>query len=274
MSRRSSDTVSQSVDEQVLLVDVGNANTVFGLLRGGVLGEPLRLATDRSRTADEFGALLLPLTRRIGLEPDAVEALVVSSVVPPLNPVVRSLAEDYFGCRAIFVEPGVRTGMPIRHDHPGEVGADRIVNAVAAREHYGAPVVVVDFGTATVFDVVDPGGAYIGGIIAPGIAISAEALFAQASKLFRVDLHRPPQLIGRNTQAAMQSGIYYGALGLVDGILSRLHAEIEGLERVVSTGGQAGLIAEASEQITDIDTLLTLKGLELIYRRNRATWRR
>jgi len=197
-----------------------------------------------------------------------VEAFWVSSVVPPLNPMIRILAREYFGAQAVFIEAGVKTGMPIRSDHPADVGSDRIVNAVAARELYGAPTVVVDFGTATTFDVVDAAGEYIGGIIAPGVAISAEALFAQASKLYRVDLQEPKPLIGRNTASAMQSGIYYGYLGLVDGILGRLKSEVPGLETVVATGGMSSFVAPGSAHITEINDLLTLQGLRLIYQRN------
>ncbi|MEM9594006.1 MAG: type III pantothenate kinase [Acidobacteriota bacterium] len=256
-------------EDQVLLVDVGNTNTVFGVLVDDHLAHDVRLATDRSRTADEYGALLLPLFDRLGLEAENSRGFVVSSVVPPLNPVIERLASDFFGCPPMFIEPGIKTGMPIRYDNPSEVGADRIVNSVAARELYGAPVVVVDFGTATTFDIVNPAGEYLGGIIAPGIGISAEALFAQASKLFRVDLRPPNQLVGRNTSSAVQSGIYYGYVGLVDGILKRLHDEIPGLERVVGTGGLAPMIAEGSEYIQEVDDMLTLVGLQLIYERNR-----
>lgn len=252
----------------VLLVDVGNTNTVLGVVAEGELRHHLRLRTDRERTADELAALVLPLFDRLGIGPVDVEAFWVSSVVPPLNPMIRILAKEYFGAEAVFIEAGIKTGMPIRSDHPADVGSDRIVNAVAARELYGAPAVVVDFGTATTFDVVDAAGEYVGGIIAPGVAISAEALFAQASKLYRVDLQEPKQLIGRNTAAAVQSGMYYGYLGLVDGILGRLKSEVPGLETVVATGGMASFVASGSTHITEINELLTLQGLLLIYQRN------
>ena len=165
--------------------------------------------------------------------------MVISSVVPPLNPTLERLARKFFGSPPLFIEPGVKTGMPIRYDNPQEVGADRIVNAVAAREVFGSPVIVVDFGTATTFDIVNASGEYVGGIIAPGILISAEALFAHASRLYRVDVKRPDRLVGRTTAGAMQSGIYYGYIGLVDGILERLLAEMPGTKSVVATGGQA-----------------------------------
>jgi type III pantothenate kinase len=252
----------------LVLVDVGNTNMVFGVYRGDELVESFRLSTAADRTADELGALLLPLFLRSGLEPRDAAAVMVSSVVPPLDPTLERLASRFFGREATFVAPGLKTGLPMRNDNPAEVGADRIVNALAARELYGTPVVVVDFGTATTFDVVNAAGEYAGGIICPGIGISAEALFAHASRLYRVEIRRPARLIGRNTVGAMQSGIYYGYVGLVDGILERLTAELPGLATVVATGGLAELIAEGSSRITRVEPLLTLIGLKLIYERN------
>jgi type III pantothenate kinase len=254
----------------LILLDVGNTNTVIGVYQDDELIESFRLSTDSGRTSDEHGSLLLPLLARHGVDPLRAEAVVIASVVPPLRVTLESMARRYFGKKPLFVEPGVRTGMPIRLDNPTEVGADRIVNAVAARERYGTPVVVVDFGTATTFDVVNAAGEYAGGIIAPGIGISAEALFAHASRLYRVDVRRPPELIGSNTAAAMQSGIYYGYVGLVDGILERLYAELPDLKSVVATGGQADLIASGSRYIRAVDPQLTLIGLKLVYERNRA----
>jgi type III pantothenate kinase len=253
----------------LVLVDVGNTNTVFGVVEKGEVVESFRLSTDSERTADEYGALLLPLFQLRGVDPRAAEAVVISSVVPPLHLTLDHMAQRFFGKKPLFIEPGVRTGMPIRYDNPSEVGADRIVNAVAAREKYGAPVVVVDFGTATTFDVVNEAGEYAGGIIAPGIMISAEALFAHASRLYRVDVRRPTELVGKNTAAAMQAGIYYGYIGLVDGILERLLAEIPNVRTVVATGGQADLIASGSKFIREVDPMITLIGLKLIYERNR-----
>jgi type III pantothenate kinase len=254
----------------VVLVDVGNTNTVFGVYQGDELIESFRLSTDTERTADEYGSLLLPLFTRRGVDPTAAEAVVISSVVPPLHLTLDQLGRKYFGKKPLFIEPGVRTGMPIRYDNPTEVGADRVVNAVAARERFGAPVIVVDFGTATTFDVVNAAGEYAGGIIAPGIMISAEALFAHASRLYRVDVRKPAELIGKNTAGAMQAGIYYGYIGLVDGILERLLAELPGVKTVVATGGQADLIAAGSKYIREVDQMLTLIGLKLIYDRNRS----
>jgi type III pantothenate kinase len=253
----------------LLVVDAGNTTTVFGFFAGAELLQSFRLSTDTDRTSDEYGALLDGLLERRGLSASRVEAVVVSSVVPPLQPTLVRLAREFFGCRPFFVEPGIRTGMPIRYDNPAEVGADRIVNAVAARELYGAPVVVVDFGTATTFDVVNAKGEYVGGIISPGILISAEALFAHASRLYRVDLQEPERLVGRNTATAMQAGIFYGYVGLVDGILERLRAEMPDLVEIVATGGQAELIAGASRHIRKVEPLLTLLGLRRIHELNR-----
>ena len=257
-------------DRPVILADVGNTQIALGVMVEDRIVHDLRLSTDRARTADEYGAILLPLLDRLGVDPRRVADVLAASVVPPLDAVIAELARDFFEVEATFVGPGIKTGLPIRYDNPVEVGADRIVNAVAARELYGAPVVVVDFGTATTFDVVDSRGDYVGGIIAPGLAVSAEAMFAGASKLYRVTLERPRQLIGRNTAGAMQSGIYHGFVGLVDGILGRLRDEVTDLETVVCTGSQASLVAEASRHVGHVDERLTLEGLRLIHRLNRG----
>ncbi|HEX9800594.1 MAG TPA: type III pantothenate kinase [Thermoanaerobaculia bacterium] len=253
----------------LLAVDVGNTNMVVGVWRGETLVESFRLKTDGERTSDEYGALLLTLLARQGIDARKIGSVVISSVVPPLQATLVRLARDYFGRKPLFVGPGIRTGMPIRYDNPAEVGADRIVNSLAARELYGAPVVVVDFGTATTFDIVSAEGEYVGGIIAPGILISAEALFAHASRLYRVDVQPPDRLVGRNTATAMQAGIYFGYVGLVDGILERLLAEMPGLEQIVATGGQAELIAAGSKHIRRVEPLLTLIGLRRVHELNR-----
>ncbi len=260
----------QGAADLLLVVDTGNTNTVFGVYRGDELVESFRTSTDVERTSDEYAATLLTLFARAGLDPRAVGSVIISSVVPPLNPTLARLSETWFGRRPLFVEPGVRTGMPIRYDNPAEVGADRIVNAVAARHLYGAPVVVVDFGTATTFDIVNAQGEYAGGIISPGILISAEALFAHASRLYRVDVRAPEQLVGRNTASAMQAGIYFGYVGLVDGILARLQEEIPNLAAIVATGGQAEMIASGSQYIHRVEPQLTLVGLRLIHALNRG----
>ena len=253
----------------LVLVDVGNTNTVVGVSRGDDLAASFRLSTVRERTSDEHAALVLPLFERAGLDPAQAEAVVISSVVPPLHPTLERMAQNVFHRAPVFIEPGIKTGLPIRYDNPAEVGADRIVNSVAARELYGSPVIVVDFGTATTFDVINRAGEYAGGIIAPGIGISAEALFAKASRLRRVEVKKPAHLIGRDTQSAMQSGFYYGYIGLVDGILERLLTEMPGVADVVATGGQARMIADGSRYITEVNDLITLVGLKLIYERNR-----
>jgi type III pantothenate kinase len=249
----------------LLVVDVGNTNVVLGLYRGEELISSWRLATARERTSDEYGILARQL---IGTT--VLEGAVVASVVPPLNFSVASMIRKYFDIDPIFVEPGVKTGIAIHVDNPQEVGADRIVNCVAAHATYGGPSIIVDFGTATTFDVVTAGAEYVGGVIAPGLNISAEALFARAARLPRVDIRRPPTVIGTNTVVNMQSGIYYGYIGLVDGILARMKQEVSGVRHVVATGGLAALLAEESEHIDAVDEDLTLKGLKIIYDRNRA----
>lgn len=259
-------TSDQARPSRVLVVDVGNTNIVLGVYDGERLVDSWRLATARDRTADEYGILATQV-----LGPDYSSSLddaIVASVVPPLNGTVEAMIQKYFGIDALFVEPGVKTGLSIHTENPLEVGADRIVNAVAAHALFGGPSVVVDFGTATTFDLVTANSEYRGGVIAPGLTISSEALFARAARLPRVDIRRPSQLIGTNTVASMQSGIYYGYLGLVDGILARMSAEIPDLKKIVATGGLAALLVEDSEYIDLIDLELTLKGLKIIRDRN------
>jgi type III pantothenate kinase len=261
--------VTESPQSLVLVVDVGNTNAVFGLFEGSTLVKDFRISTEAERTADEYAALLLPLFDVAGLQISAVDAVLISSVVPPVNMHLKNLALAYFDVEPIFVEPGLDTGMEVHYDNPHEVGADRIVNAVAARASRGAPVISVDFGTALTFDVVDASGAYVGGVIAPGLGISAEALFARASRLYKVDMRRPERVLGSNTTEAIQAGLYFGYVGLVDGILERLLAELPSPCAVIATGGQAELIASGSRHIQEVQPNLTLRGLRLICELNR-----
>ncbi len=200
-----------------------------------------------------------------------MQGIVISSVVPPLDSTLREVCERYFQCKPLFIEPGVKTGMPVHYDNPAEVGADRIVNSVAAFEKFGGPCIVVDFGTATTFDVVSPKGEYLGGVITPGIGISADALFERTARLPRVDIRKPPSVMATNTVNSLQAGLYYGYLGLIDGILERLIAELGGDVKVVATGGLAPLMGGGSKYIREVDDLLTLEGLRIIYERNLPT---
>jgi len=259
----------------LLVLDVGNTETEIGLFpmqEDGTtepeLAAQWRIATSHHQTADEYGVLLGQLFAMRGLELSAVHGIIVSSVVPPMERLLRQMAERYFGLKALLIEPGIKTGLPVHYDNPTEVGADRIVNAVAAYEKYKAACVVVDFGTATTFDAVSAKGEYLGGVIAPGIGISAEALFERAARLPRVEIKRPPHVIGSNTVHSLQSGLFYGYVGLVDGVLERLMREM-GSARVIATGGMAPLIATGSRFVSEIDETLTLTGLRIIWGRNR-----
>ncbi|RME37316.1 MAG: type III pantothenate kinase [Deltaproteobacteria bacterium] len=254
----------------LLVIDVGNSNTVFGVYREDTLLHHWRLSTDKARTTDEYAMLLHELFSMAGLHFSDVSDIIISSVVPPMMRVLEGLSHSYFRLKPYVVGPGIKTGMPILYDNPREVGADRIVNAVAAYERKKCSLIVVDFGTATTFDCISARGEYLGGAIAPGLLISTEALFEKASKLPRVDVARPPQVVAKNTVHSMQSGLFHGYCGLVDGIVRRMKQEMTDQPAVVATGGLAQLISDGSETIDEVLPDLTLEGLLIIYRRNRG----
>lgn len=254
----------------LLVMDVGNTNTVLGVYERERLVAHWRLTTVRDRTVDEYGILARNLLSLASLDVAAIDGLMIASVVPPLNGVLEAMARDYFGVKPLFVEPGIKTGMPILYENPQEVGADRIVNGVAAYELFRTSLIVVDFGTATTFDAISEKGEYLGGAIAPGLSISAEALFQRAARLPRVDIRRPPAVIGRNTTHSVQSGLFYGYLSLVQGILGRMRSEMGGRAHSVGTGGLvAPLEAELRALLDDVKPNLTLEGLRILYDRNR-----
>lgn len=252
----------------LLTIDVGNTNTVLGVFRGAELIANWRLTTAREQTVDEYGVLTRNLFTLAGLDRNDITGVIISSVVPPVNWTLGEMSRVYLGKKALFVEVGVKTGMAVLVDNPAEVGADRIVNGVAAFHLYGGPCIVVDFGTAITFDVISAKGEYLGGVIAPGLGIAAEALFARAAKLPRVEIKDPGKVIGTNTVTHMQAGLYYGAVDMVDGMLARIKKELGDGAKVVATGGQAPLVAKGSKYIEHTDEFLTLTGLRLIWEKN------
>jgi len=252
----------------LLALDVGNTNTVLGVFKGRELVYHWRLATIKNRTVDEYGILIANLFSAQGLPRERIDAIVIACVVPPLMGALEGMSHKYFSLTPLVVRPGIKTGMPILSDNPSEVGADRIVNGVAAYNKYGGPTIVVDFGTATSFDAISLRGEYLGGVIAPGISISAEALFQETAKLPRVDIIKPVTVIGKNTITSMQSGLFYGYISMVEGIIKRMEKELGQPSFVVATGGWVELIGKEIKLIKKIDENLTLDGLRIIYERN------
>jgi type III pantothenate kinase len=257
--------------EMLLTIDVGNTHTVLGLFEGETIAHRLRLSSRRDATADEVDALIAGMLLQRGIGFEAIDDAILASVVPPLTEVFEKLCADRLGRPPMVVGPGIKTGMQILYDNPREVGADRIVNAVAAYERHRCPLVVVDFGTATTFDAVTGKGEYLGGAIAPGLDVAMDGLFSRTAKLPRIELKPPTRVVGKNTIQALQSGLYFGYAGLVDELASRMRAELGEGTKVVATGGLAKLFAEVSTTLDEVDDFLTLEGLHLLYQRNVGT---
>lgn len=256
----------------LLAIDVGNTNIVLGVFDGKRLVQSWRLQTLRERTSDELGLLLEGLFSHSGIDRARVTGIVVSSVVPPLTGTMETMVEGYFGLHALIVDPAANTGMPILYENPAEVGADRIVNSIAAYEQFGRgsgrPMIVCDFGTATTLDAITAQGAYLGGAICPGVTISADALFQRAARLPRIDVRKPSRVVGRTTVEAMESGLFYGYVGMVEGLVRRMSDELGGNAMCVATGGLATLIAPETRLLEHVDVDLTLQGLRIVWERN------
>jgi type III pantothenate kinase len=254
----------------LLVIDVGNTNTVLGLFDGEKLVHDWRIRTVVDHTVDEYGMLIYNLYKTSRISSREIQNIIISCVVPPMLNILEPLCQKYFNIKPLIVGPGVKTGMPIFYDNPKEVGADRIVNAVAGFDKYKRDLIIVDFGTATTFDYVSNKGEYMGGCISPGIMISSEALFERAAKLPRVELSKPKSIVGKDTVSSMQAGIMYGYAGLVDGICERIKAEVKSNPLVVATGGLARIVAPETKSINVVDDMLTLEGLRIIYLRNKT----
>lgn len=252
----------------LLVIDVGNTNIVLGIFKEQELVDHWRVSTDRLRTTDEYGVLIRHLFYLNGVNSEEIDAIIISSVVPPVMPNLERMCQRYFGLTPLVIGPGVKTGMDIKYDNPREVGADRIVNAVAAYEKFGGPVIIIDFGTATTFCAVDKKGTYLGGAICPGIGISTDALVQRTAKLPRIEVVQAEKVICRNTVESMQAGVFYGFVGQVDGIVTRMRRELGCKAKVVATGGLAVIVAPATDAIDVVEPMLTLEGLKIIYDRN------
>jgi type III pantothenate kinase len=254
----------------LLVLDVGNTETTIGLFEGETLSKRWSVSTTLTRTQDEWAALIKNLFDMAGFSPSELDGIVISSVVPPVDPVLKSAFETYLSMEPLFVAPGIKTGIQILYENPTEVGADRVVNAVAVSKLYQLPAIVIDFGTATTFDLVAADGSYVGGVIAPGLAISAEALFTKAAKLPKVEIAKPKKVIGRSTISSIQSGLFYGYASLTEGIVKRIKNESGDIKSVIATGGLAKMIYPECPFIDEVDEDLTLKGLYFIYEKNRT----